>query len=41
VPGLIVLHVLNAFAIFSMAAMMAWRLGNTVTADAPRETVSV
>ncbi len=42
VPGLITLHVLNAFAIFSMAAITAWRLGNTVaTVDAPRETAAV
>jgi hypothetical protein len=41
VPGLIVVHVLNAFVIFSFAAMTAWRLGNTVPADAPRETASV
>jgi hypothetical protein len=41
-PAIILLHVLNAFAIFSMAAVTAWRLGNTVApAGAPRETASV
>jgi len=40
-PGIIVVHVLNAFVIFSFAAMTAWRLGNAVVADAPRETASV
>ena len=33
-PILIVLHVLNAFAIFSMAAVTAWRLSNTLGAEA-------
>jgi heme A synthase len=40
-PFLILLHVPNAFLIFSLAALTAWRLGNGVTADAPRETASV
>jgi hypothetical protein len=40
-PGLIVLHVLNAFAIFGFAAMTAWRIGNSLAADAPRETAAV
>jgi heme A synthase len=34
-PILIIFHVLNAFAIFSMAAVTAWRLSNTVGAQAP------
>ena len=34
-PILIVLHVLNAFAIFSMAALTAWRISNTLGAEAP------
>jgi heme A synthase len=41
VPGLILLHVLNAFAIFSMAAVTAWRLSNTVGAAAPAEAAVV
>jgi heme A synthase len=41
VPYLIMLHVPNAFLIFSLAALTAWRLGNSVTVDAPRETASV
>jgi heme A synthase len=40
-PGIIVVHVLNAFVIFSFAAMTAWRVGNSVAVDAPRETASV
>ena len=34
-PILIVLHVLNAFAIFSMAALTAWRLSNALGAEPP------
>ena len=41
VPYLIMLHVLNAFAIFSLAALTAWRIGNSVGADAPRESAAV
>ena len=41
IPGVIVLHVLNAFAIFSFAAMTAWRLGSGLGAVAPRETAAV
>jgi hypothetical protein len=41
VPYLIMLHVPNAFLIFSVAAVTAWRLSNSVGADAPRETASV
>ena len=40
-PGLVVIHVLNAFIIFGFAATTAWRLGNSVAADAPRETAAV
>jgi heme A synthase len=40
-PIIILLHVLNAFAIFSMAAVTAWRLSNTVSAEAPVEAAAV
>lgn len=41
VPYVIVLHVINAFAIFSMAAVTAWRLGNSLPAAARAETAAV
>jgi heme A synthase len=41
VPYLILLHVPNAFVIFSFAAVTAWRLSNGVVANTPRETAAV
>jgi len=41
VPYLIMLHVPNAFLIFSLAALTAWRLGNSMAVDAPKETAAV
>ena len=41
VPYVVTLHVINAFVIFSLAALTARRLGNGVGADAPRETAAV
>jgi hypothetical protein len=35
------LHVINAFTIFSLAAMTAWRISSAVGADAPRGTATV
>ena len=40
-PYLILLHVPNAFLIFSFAALTAWRLGNGIAAAAPRDTAAV
>src|SRR4051812_48670541 len=41
-PGIIVLHVLNAFVIFSLAGVTAYRLSGAVTSEpAVRETASV
>jgi hypothetical protein len=41
VPFVIMLHVINAFAIFSTAAVTAWRLGSGVGADTRGETAAV
>jgi heme A synthase len=41
VPVVIMLHVINAFAIFSTAAVTAWRLSNNMAVDAPRGTAAV
>jgi hypothetical protein len=34
-PIIVVVHVLNAFLIFSLAAVTAWRLSNTLGSEAP------
>jgi heme A synthase len=41
VPYLILLHVPNAFLIFSLAAVTAWRVSKRVAVEAPRETAAV
>jgi heme A synthase len=38
VPGLITLHVLNAFGIFVLAALTAHRMGSSSALDAPART---
>jgi hypothetical protein len=40
-PAIVLLHVLNAFVIFILAAVTAYHLADEVSATAPAETVSV